>query len=107
MSMLHDAYASQPVVLALSDLIDREARDALQVELRAEYGELVSIVSFAERGLTYDLAERYPGYKQAWLCFVDSAGVLRVAERFFGYGQKLPDGMSHWLQVFREHRRGR
>ncbi len=107
MSTLHDAYASQPVVLALSDMIDREARDALQVELRAEYGELVSIVSFAERGMTYDLAERIPGYKLAWLCFVDSAGVLRVAERFFGFGQKLPDGMSHWLQVFREHRRGR
>jgi hypothetical protein len=81
LAMLDTILAGQPLVLALSDLTDRAAREALEAELRAKFGERVSVVPFAERGKTYDASELTPGYKQAWLCFVDSADVLRVAER--------------------------
>ncbi|MDP6761942.1 MAG: hypothetical protein QF860_03640 [Planctomycetota bacterium] len=107
LSLLHDAFAAQPVVLALSDLVPPRARDALEAQLREEYGERVSVVSFSEPRLTVDPDAPLPGYRQSWLCFVDSAAVLRVAERSFGFSPELPGGMAHWLRVFAEHRRGR
>ncbi len=83
-SMLDTVLVSQPLVLALPDLSDRADREALEAELRGEFGERVSVVPFAERGRSFDTTERTPGYRQPWLCFVDSANTLRVAERIDG-----------------------
>ncbi|MAF65263.1 MAG: hypothetical protein CMJ84_06350 [Planctomycetes bacterium] len=107
LSLLHDAFAAQPVVLALSDLVPPKAREALGAELSEEYGDRVHVVSFAEPRLTVGPDDPIPGYRQSWLCFIDSAGILRFAERSFGFSPELPAGLTHWLRVFAEHRRGR
>ncbi len=43
-----------------------------------------------------------PGASKTWLCYLDSAGVLRSCERFYGFTDKLAPGLLHWISVFKD-----
>ena len=39
---------------------------------------------------------------RSWMLFVDSSGVLRFVDRFFGFATTLPEEAIHWVTVFRD-----
>ena len=100
-ALLEREGATQPIVLALPDAIGREALAAIAAGLVEAHGARVSVAPYRSRAVVHDPDESSPASQRTWLCFVDSAGVLRVAARFFAFTDTLPEGLAHWLAVFR------
>ncbi len=101
--MLIDVDAGQAIALAVPDALGEERIAALRAELVGRYPGEATVVAYPWRGEVSEDLEAMPAAMRSWLCFVDSAGILRHAERFYSFTDRLPEGLDHWITVFRDH----
>jgi hypothetical protein len=101
--MLRRVDAETPLAFAIPDRLGEEAGARLEAAL-AE-----ALEGHAHEVLRYPWVEPDPtGFEdeepqhRSWLVFVDSAGVLRFVDRFFGFASTLPEEAVHWVTVFRD-----
>jgi hypothetical protein len=101
--MLQRVDAGTPLSFALPDRLGEEAEARLLAALAEELGdhdhELLRY-PWAAPDPT-GLEDEEPRHR-SWMLFVDSAGVLRHVDRFYGFASTLPDEVVHWVTVFRD-----
>jgi hypothetical protein len=102
-SMLYRAGADQPLLFALPDKLDQPRRARLQTELPEILEEIPwRLTSYHWTAPNTESGEALSGEHRTWLGFIDSAGVLRHCDRFYGMARTFPDDLVHWLTVFRD-----
>jgi hypothetical protein len=102
-SMLERAGADPPLLLALPDLLDEARLTVLRAELPLVLEGLAwRIASYAWTPPALESDDELFGEHRTWLCFVDSAAVLRFCDRFYGFDRTFPEGLLHWVTVFRD-----
>ncbi len=101
--MLRRVDAETPLLFAVPDRLDETALGTLREALSAELSGLpfeLATYPWVEPDLTGE-EDKLPIHR-SWLCFIDSAGVLRFCDRFYGFSRALPDDVVHWVTVFRD-----
>jgi hypothetical protein len=97
---------TQPLSVAFPAGVSAEGRAALEAEARKQLGEALEIRAHAqpfvaappESGVGKSFLQASP-----WLCFVDSAGCVRVATPFHGGKPRDEAVLLRWLRVFRDN----
>ena len=102
-SMLYRAGADQPLCFALPDKLDEPRLARLRAELPAILEEIPwRLTSYRWTAPDAESDDALFGEHRTWLGFIDSAGVLRHCDRFYGTVRTFPDDLQHWLTVFRD-----
>ena len=101
--MLYRADADQPLLFALPDKLDEARLAQLRAELPAILEEFSwRLASYHWTPPDHENEDTLFGEHRSWLGFIDSAGVLRHCDRFYGTSRTFPDDLVNWLTVFRD-----
>ncbi len=100
--LLEREYVTQPLVVALPEVLGQEALTELAAELAVRCESPPRLVTHRHSGRAPEGMEDSPDGNRRWLLFVDSARIARVVMPFIGGGDLLQTRMGHWLTVFRD-----
>ncbi|MFT5289687.1 MAG: hypothetical protein ACI8PQ_001431 [Planctomycetota bacterium] len=101
---LFQAGVNQQVLFLLPDVLGEE----LMAELTPQLAESMEEYSWSTQIYPWqppseDFEDLLSAKHRSWLIFVDSAGVLRFCDRFYGLSETFDEKLAHWLIVFRDN----